>query len=432
MSLFDQITGEIESKGLAKSRTFTMTYPTGLQALDNNNAIYNPSTNTYKKGIDAGTLTMFIGRSGTGKTTAALNIAGNIIRDFADGLIIHLDFERSSKDDRVQQMLNFSDDEFATKYKRYNSEISSQKFYKLCKQIADTKMENYDAIKLDTGAVDSAGNPIYELPPTIVIIDSIATMFSDTINEEEEMAGQMSVTAEAKMNNQIIKRLVASSAMEKANIMIFAINHITTKIDINPMQKTPNALNYLKQDEALPGGSSFIYLANFVLKFVAKDKLDPAGKSSTATRYGIKGFLTEVTIIKSRTSESGRTFNLALSQVEGFLNDVSNFMYLDENKLLEGSNRAYYIPTYPSVKFTAKTIHQIYTDPANADFRAAFDAYADKYYTNIIPRSVKDKIRTDSDGRRYELYDAAEDIWICKDDNKYYDFDFQPIEVEQV
>ena len=432
MTLFDQIVGEINSKNVGKSKDYTVTYETGYKALDNNNAIYEPLTNTYRKGIDAGTLTMFIGQSGSGKTTAALNIAGNIIRDIKDGMIIHLDFERASKDSRVQQMLHFTDEQMKTKYKRLDSEISSLKFYNLCKLIHENKMAMYDEIKQDTGVVDSSGNPIYELPPTIVILDSIATMFSDGTNEEMEMAGQMSTTAEAKLNNQIIKRLVASSVLEQANIMIFAINHITTKIDINPMVKTPSALNYLKQNEALPGGSSFPFLANFLLKFTAKDKYDPTASSSTATKYGIKGFLNEVTIIKSRTSESGRTFKLAFSQVEGFLDDISTMMFLEEHKLLEGSNRAYYIPTYPSQKFTAKTIHKIYSDPANVEFRAAFDEYANKYYKNIIPRSTSDKLRFDEAGKRYELYDAAEDIWFCPDTKKYYDYNFNEIEVEAV
>lgn len=431
MSLFDQITSEIEKNGVAKNRGYISTYETGIKILDNNNAIYNADTNSYLKGIDAGTLTMFIGQSGSGKTTAALNIAGNIVRDRENALIIHLDFERASKDARVKKMLRFSDEEFATKYERYDSEISSEKFYALCKLIHKQKMAMYDSIKVDTGVTDSKGNPIYELPPTIIILDSLATMYSDGTNQEEEMSGQMSTTAEAKLNNQIIKRLVASSILEQANIMLFVINHITTKIDINPMQKTPSALNYLKQNEALPGGSSFPFLANFLLKFTAKDKLDPNGKSSTNTRYGIKGFINEITIIKSRTSESGRTFRVAFSQVEGFLDDVSSMMFLEENKLLHGSNRAYYIPTYPDQKFTAKTIHTVYSDPENAEFRAAFDAYANKYMESIIPRTTDDKIRFDENGKRYELFDAAEDIWISPSDKerKYYDYDFNEVQV---
>ena len=432
MSLFDQITGEIKKSGTAKTKEYTTTYETGIKALDNNNAIYEASTNTYRKGIDAGTLTLFIGQSGSGKTTAALNIAGNIVRPIKDAIVIHLDFERASKDSRVQSMLKFSDDEMKTKYKRYDSEISSEKFYALCKIIHKSKMVAYDEIKQDTGVKDENGKPFYELPPTIIILDSIATMYSDGTNAEEEMAGQMSTTAEAKLNNQIIKRLVASSILEQANIMIFAINHITTKIDINPMQKTPSALNYLKPNESLPGGSSFPFLANFLVKFTAKDKFDPNASSSTAKKYGIKGFLSEVTIIKSRTSESGRTFNLAFSQVEGFLDDISSMMYHEQEGLLEGTNRGYFIPTCPDTKFTAKTLHTIYSDPDNAEFRAKFDEYVNKYYVNIIPRSTKDKIRFDKTGKRYELYDVVEDIWYSPDDKKYYDFNFQEIQVEEV
>ena len=134
-----------------------------------------------------------------------------------------------------------------------NSNNSAESLYKLAKAVAKKKIEKRKELEYDTGMVDFEGNAVFELPPTIILLDSIAAMQSDTNNEEDELGGQMSATAQARTNNTIIKRLIGSSTLEAGNIMIFAINHITTKIDINPMAKTAADLNFLKQNESRPG-----------------------------------------------------------------------------------------------------------------------------------------------------------------------------------
>ena len=68
----------------------------------------------------------------------------------------------------------------------------------------------------------------------------------ENVSEEEELSGQMSATSIARVNNSIIKRL--AGPLERGNIILIAINHITQKIEINAFAKTQAAINYLKQD----------------------------------------------------------------------------------------------------------------------------------------------------------------------------------------
>src|SRR5699024_7954381 len=176
----------------------------------------------------------------------------------------------------------------------------------------------------DTGAKDDEGNPIVELVPTVIILDSVASMYSDQNSEEEEMSGQMSTTQQAKLNNQTNKRITGASVLSDANIIILAINHVTTKIDVNMFQKTLSDINYLASDESLPGGTSFTYLSNSILRLTGRQKLDPTAKSNTQSRFGIKGFVNEVEIIKSRTAPAGVKFEIVYDQVNGFLNSVTD------------------------------------------------------------------------------------------------------------
>ena len=55
----------------------------------------------------------------------------------------------------------------------------------------------------------------------------------------------------AKLNTQIFKRL--AQPLKKANVTLLVINHINQSIDINPFAKKAAQINYLSQDESIPG-----------------------------------------------------------------------------------------------------------------------------------------------------------------------------------
>src|SRR5699024_8317734 len=311
---------------------------------------------------------------------------------------------------------------------------SAESVYELAKGIEKAKMDQYEELKVNTGRKDSDGNDIYELPPTVMIIDSVATMFSSKIVDEDVMGGQMDVTAQAKTNNQTIKRLSGSSTLSNGNIIIIAVNHITTKIDINPMQKAPADINYLKNTESVPGGSSFLYMANSMIKINPKDKLDPEG-SSNQQKFGIKGYVSEIEIIKSRTSEAGRKVPIIYSQKDGFLNSLTNLNILKELNLLKGSPRSYYIEGKEDVKFTMKKFKSIYEE--NTEFAEFFDNYMKDVLRELIPDQGKldnEEAVNSEDGSTenltFKVVNEEEGIYKgC--DGKYYDEDRNEIEVEE-
>lgn len=374
---------------LGKEKSYQPMYPTGIDILDYAIGRRN-NDNTIDLGVNGGKLTTFIGASGSGKTTFAIQAASHIIKNFDDGIIAHWDFEHATDRSRVQNITGMSDEEFNDKYLLYDGNISADTLFVYINKLHDAKMDNFDKLAITLSKTDDKGDPITILPPSIIILDSVPTMYKADVFDKDEMKGQMDASAQAKYNNQFIKRLVGSSKLQEANIMIFAINHVTTKIDINPMQKSPKELNYLKQGEALVGGTSFTYLADTLIR------LTPGAKLEEDKDYHIKGFYVKASVLKSRANESGREYSLIYDQTNGFSNPLSNLDLLYRNKLVTGGGASYHIddPALENVKFSRKTFMSKYT--ADPEFHQLFDEYMDKVLVQLIPtpNSVSSQLQT--------------------------------------
>lgn len=140
--------------------------------------------------------------------------------------------------------------------------------------------------------------------------------------------------------------------------------------------KSANDLNYLGQDETSPGGSSVIFLADTLIKVQASTKLEEDKD------YGIKGFIVNAMVIKSRSNEAGRKFELVFSQSEGFHNFYTNFNFLKKEKFLKGAGRGYYFDFDPETKFMQKDAYKVYQE--NEEWASEFDKLVNELYYNFI------------------------------------------------
>lgn len=233
-------------------------YSTGLDLLDHMNGKWVDVRNEkgyYSLGIDEGTYVMMIGKSGSGKTSIALQMAANIIKGYDEGMIYIDDIEGATDTTRIHNITNMSYDEIDEKVVHRNTGITCESFYENISMIASQKeklaKEYGDKFLVHTGKKDFRGNEIVTMPPTVYILDSLALLVPSNISEEEQLSGQMSTTAAAKTNAKIFRQIIPK--IKKTNIILIAINHITTKIEINPMVHTKAAINYLKTDEAITG-----------------------------------------------------------------------------------------------------------------------------------------------------------------------------------
>lgn len=422
MSLINEMRNFVSKEKLGSENYYIPVYSTGFDIVDyRNGRIENGDFNV---GINGGKIFTVIGKSGSGKSTFAIQTAINIAKQYEESQIIHLDFERSTNAARIQALSGWDEETLNNKYMLLNRDISTEKTYKLIKGIGNLKREqtNFEKLKIDTGMKDANGDTIYALPPTIVLIDSWATMIPEDIEDEKELSGSMSASSIAKTNNALIKRI--SGTLESANIILIIINHITQKIEIG-FTKTQAQVNYLKQDETLPGGSSCIYLADTLLKLVTSTKLDESDG------LGIKGFQVIGEFAKTRSNEAGRKFDMVFSQTNGFSNVLSNFINLKNAGYLKGNGRAYYFDNLPDFKFTQKNFLEKYNE--SEEFRKAIDENVKELYKTYIP--TPDNIEDNSSNEEEDVYleelvDEENNIWRGSDGN-YYTEDGEPVEYEE-
>lgn len=360
---------------VSKEAEFDVAYPTGFLGFDFANGVKVRVQNAeldydfyYNSvGIVDGTMVSCVGRAGCGKTTWVLQTAGNIVRGFENAAIFHEDIEGGSSSMRIRQLLNMGEEEFKGKYVRRNTGINTDNFYERIKYIHDEKIANRAVYEYDTGLMDPDGNHIFKLQPTVVILDSLAMLTPAELTGEQaaELSGSMAATSIAKLNTQLIKRIIPM--LKVANIIFFVINHLLPDPSIMPKKAQ---VAWLKQGERCPGGETAIYLANNLLRFNDGSKLK-------AEKDGINGIKVGIQLIKSRTSDPGREIPLILDYEIGFDPELSLFEHIKELGAVKGAGAYLYFDGHEDKKFSAKKLKEkLATEP---EFMQVFAEVALKY-----------------------------------------------------
>lgn len=316
-------------------------------------------------GIVDGSSVSLAGRSGSGKTTAAIQMAANIIRPFPEATIFFDDIEGGSNATRRELLTHFTPEEAQQRIIYRNTAVSAENFYKRIASIYEIKMNNRADFEYDTGRLDSQGNKIYKLIPTVYILDSLAMLTPEKLTEEEELSGQMSTTATAKTNTAVFKRIVPK--LKAANIILFTINHINDKIEVNAFTHTKSQVSFLKPGETLPGGKAALYLANNLIR------VDDGAKLKETDGLGINGKIVDFEIIKSRTNAAGRSVPMVFDFTNGFDDILSLFMFLKSTgAIITGATC--YLRGHEDMKFRQRDFkNKLFNDP---EFAKAFNEVA--------------------------------------------------------
>lgn len=331
---------------------FDVGYPTGFLNFDfMNGAIIHVKSEDkdfkyYSVGVTDGSLVTIIGRSGCGKTTWIMQTAANIIRPFNTSCIFEDSIEGGITQARKETLTKFYGDEMRQRIISRNTGITAENFYERIKMIHDIKINNRTEYEYDTGLYDNVGNRIYKLEPSVYILDSIALIMPDKYADEDELSGQMSVTAGAKAIADIFRRIIPM--LKTANIILFVVNHILEDVNINPMQRKKSQLSYLKQGERLPKGATVIYLSNNIIR------VDDGSKLKDSEAFGINGSLVDFSLVKSRTNRAGSVTTLVFDQDRGFDPELSLFLMLKEYGRIGGAGAYLYIGDHNEFKFSQK------------------------------------------------------------------------------
>ena len=179
---------EISKAGASKSKIIP-NYPMGIKMIDYRNA--REEDGIVKEGFNGGKIITFIGKSGSGKTSAGLKLAFNTIAPYKEGQLIHMDYENATTPSRAYSLARtcgLSKNDLEGRYKYLNENIYTETLYKLVKATAKLKLEHFDELKIEFGE-DEEGNKIYILPPTVFLVDSWASVIPEDISGEEELSG---------------------------------------------------------------------------------------------------------------------------------------------------------------------------------------------------------------------------------------------------
>ena len=207
-------------------------------------------------GITAGSYVLFIGKPSTSKTATAVKIAANIVRKFDNGTIIHFDLEQAMNYSRIQALTKLPMNEMRDgKYILRQEKTTLEDMKATIMRLYHEKTSNPSLYKYKTGKLNEFGEEIELYEPTVIILDSIATITmsldgsgAKTLEKLEEVSSQtdrMRLTAEiGRFFNEIMVYL------REANITLIAINQIKTNPQLGII-KSPAEILGLKQDETL-------------------------------------------------------------------------------------------------------------------------------------------------------------------------------------
>lgn len=309
----------------------------------------------YSVGIVDGSMNMLIGRSGCGKTSFAVQIGANIVKSFPTACLWHDDVEGGITEARKAVLSQWNEEDLKYKYICRNTGVTAENFYERVKMIADLKLNNRADYIYDTGRCDSYGQKIFKLEPSVYLLDSLSLLMPATYTDEEEISGQMSTTASARMNASVFRRIVP--LLKSANIILLVINHINQKVEINAFKKTRLQVGFLKEGETLPGGNMAIYLSNNIIRFDDSNIKEKDG-------LGIDGYLVDLTLVKSRQNKAGKKVTLVFNQNTGYDPDLSLLVMLKEAKKLNGAGAYLYIGDRSDIKFSQRQFKEkLINDP---------------------------------------------------------------------
>lgn len=292
------------------------------------------STPYFNLGLTDGAFVSFIGNTGTGKTTLVCQIAANIARQFPTTTIFEDNIEGGLTHKRRMTLSQFSPEEYRKRYIIRNTGVTIENFYKRISMIFDEKMKHVDRYLYDTGHKDMYGNPIMKLEPTIYIIDSIAMMMPEKFSEEDELSGNSAAAAAARVMAQTFRQIIPK--LKAANIILIGINHILEDVQMSIMPKK-NPVPYLKQGERMPKGRTITFLANNIVR------VDNGPKLKEDEGYKVEGSVTEITLVKSRSSGIKTATRLIYDFANGFDPWLSLLQYLKDNKFISGAGVSLYL-----------------------------------------------------------------------------------------
>lgn len=368
MGLLQELEEENAKSGLFSSKSNTMiSYPIGMPVLDHQLGaiykMYDMEGNIVTKkhiGLRAGTFTMFVGPSSSGKTTAAEQAAWIIVEPFGeDATIEHYDVEKSSTDLRIRTVTGMSKEEFDTRYHLDQETDTWEDILMKITKISEKKKSDPARFMYEAGVDEITGEKIMHYIPTVIIIDSLMSVTSKH-EDTDEISGLTSGGREAIYRGKFYRNALRYTM--KYNINVFSINHYDDEMpSIGPVGAKGKELPFIPTGKIIPGGKKVKYYTDAIILFQplsAKDGI------KTKDENGYNGLPVKTLVIKSRTSSGGMVTLQEFIQESGFDPRLTVMNLAKQLGIISGRNPSCYFSCNPDVKFdTRKFIEEMGRDP---------------------------------------------------------------------
>ena len=321
-------------------------------------------------GQAAGTFNLIIGNTGSGKSTLAIQIAGNIIRQFPYSNVIHYDCENRLDISRCENITRLPAHYFgkenngAERYMIKSGAVGLDSIQEMIVKTYVSKMKLKDQLLVPSGFKNEFGDDVKIFMPTVIIIDSMTTVISETFNpnnskeasDAEKMRSNTEGARDAKTLKGFFKDIIP--LCKEANIIVYGINHINNNMSMNAFTPVAKQQNYLKQDEAIPGGKTMLYYPYNIIKLTARPSDD-----FTEDSDGFAGHMVMVEPIKSSSNQSGNnskgiSFEMVFSHKNGFDPLRTIITYGRDRGIIEGNKNRMKFKDDDTFTFNLKDVYK--------------------------------------------------------------------------
>ena len=402
MSLWAELEANDKS-GLFTSDDNTVYYPTGITVLDYANGYWSETidqdgnSSYYANiGIPGGSMVSIISETGGGKTTLADQIAWNIIKPFEDGMVFHIDCEKTTIRQRVVNLMGCDYDEPRVKLNK--SHTSIEEVLAMFNKVCDLKEAGKKQFMYEVKSKSYNGKPFMYYVPTVFIIDSLPAFNSQNYNTEDlgnnidQMKASKDIT---RFYTNVLDRAW------KYNVIFLVINHIRPNAQMNPYAAPPRGLMMINpQTETLPRGSVAQYFSSTYFRIRTK-------KSNAYTEKddGFVGYRCEIQLAKTKSNVVGTSFPVTFNSARGFDPVYSIYEFADSLGLIQGRNPYLYLQGFEERKFNRKEWNTLMS--VDESFRAGVLNVLRPYYEGLLgSKQIKpdEDIQLDS----VNLWDLAE------------------------
>lgn len=336
--LLSALVGGLYDTGMIATHHNFALFSSGLILPDiHNSGFYDPDVDEIYMGFPTGRINYIIGDTGVGKTTLAVQIGAGIIEPYPLGQMFVYDGEKSHRLNRLQQITGIHEKK-ASRLMLVNKNTNLENFLAMVNSIHDMKVQNADRFNIK---VKFGTEEIEVMQPTVVIVDSVASLTKLAFSSEAELGSNMEGAQNAIFSNKMIKNLM--DKLIAANIFVYAINHITVKVNTSATPLPRNPIPGLKPEESVSGGSGWRYYADWFVRIsrVADKTMD---------KDGINATLCEIQLLKARTFPTGEKFPMLFNRSNGgvwddFASQIE-FMIKKGTLVLKGSR--YTMEGYPT------------------------------------------------------------------------------------